>query len=93
MDTEAKQKLYNRSSSLAPILRAALEQAGDEPNPRIHLGTLLPGHFALPQSAEVLPMCPEQTVAHVSEWHLYVVATRIEAIPQLPAGSAAGMQP
>ena len=25
----------------------------------IHFVTLLPRHFALPQSAEVLPMCPE----------------------------------
>jgi hypothetical protein len=37
----------------------AVEQPGDEPQTLIHLVTLLPRHFALPQSAEVLPMCPE----------------------------------
>ena len=36
-----------------------IEQAGDETETFIHLGTLLPGHFALPQSPEVLRMSPE----------------------------------
>jgi hypothetical protein len=44
----------------------AAQKAGHEPNTLIHLGTLLPRHFALPQSAEVLPMCPERTVTHPS---------------------------
>src|SRR5215831_424275 len=44
----------------------AAEEAGHEPDAFIHLGTLLPRHFALPQSAEVLPMCPERTVTHLS---------------------------
>jgi hypothetical protein len=37
----------------------ALKEPGNEAQSFIHLGTLLPRHFALPQSAEVLPMCPE----------------------------------
>ena len=37
----------------------AVEQPGHEPETFIHLGTLLPRHFALPQRPEVLPMCPE----------------------------------
>jgi hypothetical protein len=37
----------------------AIEQSRYESKPLIHLVTLLPRHFALPQSAEVLPMCPE----------------------------------
>jgi hypothetical protein len=37
----------------------ARRAAGDETETLIHLGTLLPRHFALPQSAEVLPMSPE----------------------------------
>jgi hypothetical protein len=37
----------------------AIEQPRHKPQPFIHLVTLLPRHFALPQSAEVLPMCPE----------------------------------
>ena len=37
----------------------AVEQPGHESQPLVHLVTLLPRHFALPQSAEVLPMCPE----------------------------------
>src|SRR5262249_48543580 len=44
----------------------AAEEAGHNPDAFIHLGTLLPRHFALPQSAEVLPMCPERTVTHLS---------------------------
>jgi hypothetical protein len=32
----------------------------------IHLGTLPPRHFVLPQSAEVLPMSPESTATHLS---------------------------
>ena len=37
----------------------AIEQSRYESETFIHLVTLLPGHFALPQSAEVLPMSPE----------------------------------
>ena len=37
----------------------AAQQPGHEPEPLIHLGTLLPRHIALRQSAEVLPMSPE----------------------------------
>ena len=37
----------------------AVEKPGHESETLIHLGTLLPRHFALPQSAEVLPMSPE----------------------------------
>src|SRR5207302_2348279 len=44
----------------------ALEQSGHESETFIHLVTLLPRHFALPQSPEVLPMSPEQTVTPVS---------------------------
>ena len=36
-----------------------VQQPGHKPQPFVHLATLLPGHFALPQSAEVLPICPE----------------------------------
>jgi len=39
--------------------RLAVEEPGHESETLIHLGTLLPRHFALPQSAEVLPMSPE----------------------------------
>src|SRR6266540_582215 len=37
----------------------AFQQSRYESKSLIHLVTLLPGHFALPQSAEVLPMCSE----------------------------------
>src|SRR5438067_1018518 len=40
----------------------AVEQSRYESKPLIHLVTLLPGHFALPQTAEVLPMCPAVSV-------------------------------
>lgn len=37
----------------------ALEGLGNEAQPVIQLGTLLPRQFALPQSAMMLPVCPE----------------------------------
>jgi len=44
----------------------AVEQAGDEAETLIHLGTLLPGHLRLPQSPEVLPMSPVRSGIYVS---------------------------
>jgi hypothetical protein len=38
----------------------AVEQSRYESETFIHLVTLLPGHFALPQSPEVLPMSPAE---------------------------------
>ncbi len=37
----------------------AVKQSGYEPEAFIHLVTLVPGHFALPQSPEVLPLFQE----------------------------------
>ena len=37
----------------------AIEQTRHKSKPFVHFVTLLPRHFALPQSPEVLPMCPE----------------------------------
>ena len=39
--------------------RFAIEQPGYKSKSFIHFVTLLPGHFALPQRPEVLPMSPE----------------------------------
>src|SRR5262249_862750 len=36
----------------------AVEQAGDEPEPLIHLGTLLPRHFALPAKCRSVTYVP-----------------------------------
>jgi hypothetical protein len=49
--------------------RLAVEQTRDEPKTLFHNRTLLPGHSTSPARLawrEMSPMCPEQTVTHVS---------------------------
>src|SRR6266705_3963893 len=55
-------ELSTKSCHFLPV-----QQAGHKANTFIHNRTLLPRHHSLPERERVSPMCPVQTVTHVSD--------------------------